>query len=187
LSHIPKTDYTNRFIELDYYGHVWKDKVYQALVVEFKIYAIDWQELLDDYETQFQFHCVPFPFLVEMLDNLKQQGYLLGIVSNGRGEFQMRAISGLGIQDYFNVILISETEGIRKPQPEIFHRAIEKLGVSARNSIFVCDNLEADIMGAKSAKMHTIWKRNSLWLEPPSADAIINELSEILPILDSYS
>jgi putative hydrolase of the HAD superfamily len=128
LSHIPKTDYTNRFIELDYYGHVWKDKVYQALVVEFKIYAIDWQELLDDYETQFQFHCVPFPFLVEMLDNLKRQGYLLGIVSNGRGEFQMRAISGLGIQDYFNVILISETEGIKKPQPEIFHRAIEKLG-----------------------------------------------------------
>jgi putative hydrolase of the HAD superfamily len=187
LSHISKIDYANRFVELDCHGHVWKDKVYQALVAEFRIDEIGWQELLYDYETQFQFHCVPFPFLVEMLNKLKEQGYLLGIISNGRGEFQMRAISGLGIQDYFDVILISETEGIRKPQPDIFHRAVEKLGISSEDSFFVGDNPEADILGAKSAKMYTIWKRNSHWLEPESADAIIDELSEIPLLLDSLS
>ena len=37
LSHIPKNDYIARFIELDCHGHVWKDKVYQALVTEFAI------------------------------------------------------------------------------------------------------------------------------------------------------
>jgi putative hydrolase of the HAD superfamily len=187
LSHISKIDYANRFIELDCHGHVWKDKVYQALVAEFRIDEIGWQELLHDYETQFQFHCVPFPFLVEMLNKLKEQGYLLGIISNGRGEFQMRAISGLGIQDYFDVILISETEGIRKPQPDIFYRAVEKLGISSEDSFFVGDNPEADILGAKSAKMYTIWKRNSHWLEPESADAIIDELSEIPLLLDSLA
>jgi putative hydrolase of the HAD superfamily len=187
LSHISKIDYANRFVELDCHGHVWKDKVYQALVAEFRIDEIGWQELLHDYETQFQFHCVPFPFLVEMLNKLKEQGYLLGIISNGRGEFQMRAISGLGIQDYFDVILISETEGIRKPQPDIFHRAVEKLGISSEDSFFVGDNPEADILGAKSAKMYTIWKRNSHWLEPESADAIIDELSEIPLLLDSLA
>jgi putative hydrolase of the HAD superfamily len=187
LNHIAKIDYSNRFIELDCHGHVWKDKVYQDLVTEFKIDAIDWQELLHDYETQFQFHCIPFPGLVEMLNRLKQQGYLLGIISNGRGEFQMSAISGLGIKDYFDVILISETERIRKPRLEIFHRAIDRLGVSAQESVFVGDNPEADIMGAKNAKMQAIWKRNSLWLEPKSANAIINELSEIPPILDALS
>jgi putative hydrolase of the HAD superfamily len=187
LSHISKIDYANRFVELDCHGHVWKDKVYQALVAEFRIDEIGWQELLHDYETQFQFHCVPFPFLAEMLNKLKEQGYLLGIISNGRGEFQMRAISGLGIQDYFDVILISETEGIRKPQPDIFHRAVEKLGISSEDSFFVGDNPEADILGAKSAKMYTIWKRNSHWLEPESADAIIDELSEIPLLLDSLA
>lgn len=187
LSHIPKIDYANRFIELDCHGHVWKDKVYQALVAEFRIKAIGWQELLHDYETQFQFYCVPFPFLFEMLNKFKEQGYLLGIISNGRGEFQMSAISGLGIRDYFNVILISETEGIRKPQPEIFHRAIDKLGVSAQDSIFVGDNPEADIVGAKNANMRTIWKHNFHWLEPELADAIINELIEIPLILDYLS
>jgi putative hydrolase of the HAD superfamily len=187
LNYITKLAYTNRFIELDCHGHVWKDEVYRSLVDEFKVDGIDWQELLHDYETQFQFHCIPFSGLVKMLNKLKQQGYLLGIISNGRSKFQMSAISGLGIKDYFDVILISETEGIRKPHPEIFHRAIYRLGVSAQESIFVGDNPDADIMGAKNAKMQAIWKRNSLWLEPESADAIINELSEIFPILNSLS
>jgi putative hydrolase of the HAD superfamily len=102
LNHIPKIDYVTRFIQLDCRGHVWKDKVYQTLVKEFEIGGISWQTLLDDYEIQFQFHCVPFYFLVEMLGMLKQQGYLLGIITNGRGKFQSRSIAGLGIQDYFD-------------------------------------------------------------------------------------
>lgn len=116
-----------RFIELDCHGYLWKDKVYRALVAEFKISGLDWQTLLQDYEAQFQFHCVPFPFIVEVLSTLKQQGYLLGIVSNGVGVFQTRAIAGLGIQDYFEAILISEIEQVRKPQAEIFDRAASQL------------------------------------------------------------
>jgi putative hydrolase of the HAD superfamily len=184
LSHIPKVNYVNRFIELDSNGHVWKDKVYQKLVDEFKIDRLSWQDLLQDYETQFQFHCLPFPCLFEMLDVLKQQGYLLGIISNGRGEFQTRSIFGLGIQDYFDTILISELEQLRKPQPEIFYRAMNRLGVSAQNSIFVGDNPEADILGAKNAGMQAIWKRSSYWLDAQAADASIDELSEIPALLE---
>jgi putative hydrolase of the HAD superfamily len=186
LSHIPKTDYTNRFIELDCHGYVWKDKVYQDLVTQFEIETITWQALLNDYEKQFQFHCVPFANLVEMLNTLKQQGYWLGIISNGRGEFQNRAISGLGIQDYFDVILISEIEGVRKPTTEIFQRAMTRLGVSAQNSVFVGDNPDADILGAKSAGMGAIWKRSSQWLEAKGADASIDDLSEIPSILELF-
>jgi putative hydrolase of the HAD superfamily len=186
LSHISKTDYTNRFIELDCHGYVWKDKVYQDLVAEFKIDSITWQALLNDYEAQFQFHCVPFPGLIEMLNTLQQQGYLLGIISNGRGEFQTKAISGLGIQNYFDVMLISEIEGVRKPATEIFQRAMTRLGVSAQNSLFVGDNPDADILGAKSAGMRTIWKRSSQWIEATGADAAIDELSEISSILEQF-
>jgi putative hydrolase of the HAD superfamily len=186
LSHIPKIDYVTRFIELDCRGHVWKDKVYQTLAIEFEIGGMSWQALLNDYETQFQFHCVPFHFLVEMLNALKQQGYLLGIVTNGFGQFQTRSIEGLRIRDYFDVVLISEVEQVRKPQPEIFQRAMSRLGVSAPDSVFVGDHPEADILGAKSAKMRTIWKRNSHWLEAKEADAIIDELSEIPLILEQF-
>jgi putative hydrolase of the HAD superfamily len=187
LSHISQADYTARFIELDCHGHVWKDKVYQDLVVEFEIISITSQALLDDYETQFQFHCVPFIGLVEMLDTLNQQGYQLGIITNGRGEFQANAISGLGIQAYFDAILISELEQVRKPEVEIFNRAITRLGGTAQNSVFVGDNPQADIMGAKNAHLRTIWKRSPLWQEAAAADATIDELMEIPAILEKFN
>jgi putative hydrolase of the HAD superfamily len=186
LSHISKQDYIARFIELDCHGHVWKDKVYQDLVVEFAIEGISWQSLLEDYELQFQYHCVPFQFLTEMLDELKERGYLLGIITNGRGQFQARAIDGLGIRDYFDTILISEIEGVRKPQVEIFQRAIDRLGILATNSIFVGDHPEADIIGAKGAKMKTIWKRNLAWTDANAADAIVDELNEISSLLERF-
>jgi putative hydrolase of the HAD superfamily len=187
LSHIPKNDYIARFIELDCHGHVWKDKVYQALVSEFAIEGMSWQSLLEDYEMRFQFHCVPFQFLTEMLNELKQQGYVLGIITNGRGQFQARAIDGLGIRDYFDAILISEVEQVRKPQVEIFQRALDRLGVAALDSVFVGDHPEADIAGAKGAMMKTIWKRNSSWTEAKEADAIIDELNEIPLILEQFN
>jgi putative hydrolase of the HAD superfamily len=185
LSHISKSDYIARFTELDCHGHVWKDKVYQELVEEFKIKGLTWQMLLQDYEQQFQNHCIPFLGLVEMLILLKKQDYLLGIISNGWGEFQTHAIEGLGIKSYFDVILISDFEQIRKPQPEIFHRAAQRLGVMSQDCIFVGDNPEADIIGAKNAGMKTIWKRNLSWKEPKAADAMIDELHEIPTILKS--
>jgi putative hydrolase of the HAD superfamily len=187
LSHIPKDNYMARFIELDGHGHVWKDKVYQSLVSEFAIEGMSWQSLLEDYEMQFQFHCVPFQFLAEMLNELQQQDYLLGMITNGRSLFQARAIDGLGIREYFEAILISEVEQVRKPQVEIFQRAMNRLGVSASDSVFVGDHPEADIAGAKGAMMKTIWKRNSSWAAAKEADAIIDELNEIPSVLEQFN
>ena len=187
LSHIPKKAYISRFIELDCHGHVWKDRVYQDLVTEFSIKTISWRTLLEDYEMRFQFHCVPFQSLTEMLNELKQRGYLLGIITNGRGEFQARAIDGLGIRDYFDTILISEVEQVRKPQLEIFQRALKHLDVAALDSVFVGDNPKADIAGAKGAMMKTIWKRNSSWTEATEADAIVDRLDEIPAIIEQFN
>ena len=179
LGHIPQPDYVARWLELDCRGHVWKDVVYQQLVLEFEITKSSWQELLHDYETQFIFHCVPFAGLKEMLAFFKQQDYRLGIVSNGRGIFQSRAIDGLGIASFFDTILISEVEELRKPQPEIFHRALFKLSSVANEAVFVGDDPEADVRGAKSAGLKAVWKRNQFHIEPKEANSIIDELYEL--------
>lgn len=184
--HIIKKDYMERFIQLDCHGYVWKDKVYRSLIEEFKITQVSWQDLLDDYETQFIHHCIPFPRAIETINLLKQQNYLLGLITNGLERFQSRSIQGLGLRDHFNTVLISEAENIKKPQPEIFHRALSRLGVTGKTSVYVGDNPEADILGAKNAGLKTIWKRNKFWLEPNQSDAVINELDEILPILEQW-
>ncbi len=186
LGHISKADYVARFVALDCRGQVWKDRVYQALVEEFKLEGITWQLMLEDYETQFRFHCVPFAGLLEMLSELKHQGYLIGIVTNGLKAFQCRSIEGLSIQDYMDVVLVSDQENIRKPQAEIFQRAMDRLNVSASQSVFVGDNPKADIAGAKGANMRAIWKRNPYWPETREADAIIDCLDEIPHLLESF-
>jgi putative hydrolase of the HAD superfamily len=64
---------------------------------------------------------------------------------------------------------------------------MDMLGVSAQDSVFVGDNPEADIMGAKNAKLLTIWKRSQLWQKAEGADAIIEQLMEIPTILANFN
>jgi putative hydrolase of the HAD superfamily len=52
-------------------------------------------------------------------------------------------------------VLVSEAEGLRKPDPLIFRRAAERLGVEAGECLFVGDNPEIDIIGAAAAGMQT--------------------------------
>ena len=70
------------------------------------------------------------------------------MITNGRTEFQSKSIQGLGIKDYFDTILISEAEQIRKPQPEIFHTAVSRLKATVETSVYIGDNPQADIIGA---------------------------------------
>ncbi|MBY6037767.1 HAD family hydrolase [Fictibacillus nanhaiensis] len=179
---IPKDTFINRFIELDCQGYVWKDKVYKQLVDEFQIKEITWEMLLQDYIDNFKHACIPFDHLKSMLEQLKQQSIKLGIITNGYGQFQRNNIKALCIEHYFDVILVSECEGIKKPNPQIFARALEQLQISPNESVYVGDHALHDICGSKQAGMTAIWKsavRN--W--DVEADYIIEGLAEIPKII----
>ncbi|WP_078380669.1 HAD family hydrolase [Sutcliffiella halmapala] len=181
VGHIPKETYITRFIELEKRGYVWKDQVYQQLVKECKITGITWEELFQDYLTEFKNCCEPFVNLITMLDTLKEQNFLLGMITNGFGQFQMDNIKALGIEAYFDVILISEWEGIKKPDSQLFHRAIEKLNISPQESIFIGDHPLNDVKGAKDIGMISIWKKDNQFNDV-EADYIVDDLME-LPVI----
>lgn len=178
LSSIPKKKYVQRFIELDQRGYVWKDKVYQQLIEEFDLKNITWEELLDDYLYSFKNSCVPFHYLIGMLSELKRNNFLLGVITNGKGRFQMDNIKALEIDSYMDAILISEWEGVKKPEPEIFQRALQRLGVRPEHSVFVGDHPEKDVKAAKDVGMKTIWKRDQQW-HRAEADLMIEDLGEV--------
>ncbi|WP_462411581.1 HAD family hydrolase [Neobacillus sp. Marseille-QA0830] len=182
VGHIPKDSYISRFIELDNRGYVWKDKVYQLLTQEFQIAGITPEELLQDYIREFKNHCIPFPHLLEMLKDLKRLNILLGIITNGYGQFQMDNIIALGIESHLDIILVSEWEEIKKPDPQIFKRALEKLKVLPEQAIFVGDHPENDVKAAQKVGMKGIWKKD-LHRENVEADFTINDLSEISLII----
>lgn len=178
LGHINQSDYIQRFIELDKHGYVWKDKVYEQLVEEFTIKGMSTKQLLEDYLAHFAAQCVPFPHLISMLRELKAHNILLGMITNGRTEFQAGNIEALRIAQYFDVILISEKEGLRKPDKRIFERALDRLGVQAEQAVFVGDHPANDVAAAAGAGMISVWKRNAQW-EDADAHFIINGLDEI--------
>jgi putative hydrolase of the HAD superfamily len=186
VGHIPKEMYVKRFIELDKRGYVWKDKVYQQLVDEFNIVNITSEELLQDYISEFKNNCVPFANLTQMLEVLKSSNILLGMITNGYGQFQMDNIKALGIEKYFDVILVSEWEGIKKPYPEIFNRILEQLNVSAYECIYVGDHPENDVKAAKNLGMKGIWKKDFQWSNV-DADCIVDDLGEIPLIIANLS
>ena len=186
LSHIPKEQYVSRFIQLDKRGYVWKDKVYQQLIDEFTITSVTWEALLQDYLNEFKHHCVGFPHIHEMLEGLKKNGFALGMITNGYGQFQMDNINALNIEKYFDVILVSEWERIKKPDPQIFINALQKLYVEPSESIFIGDHPENDVKAAQNVGMKGIWKKDAEWNDV-QADAVINDYLELSAIIENLN
>lgn len=186
LSHIPKEQYVSRFIELDNRGYVWKDKVYQQLIDEFNISSVTCEELLQDYLDEFKHHCVGFPHIHEMLEELKNNKIALGMITNGYGHFQMDNIKALNIKKYFDVILVSEWEGIKKPNPKIFMNALEKLNIEPSESLFIGDHPENDVKAAQNVGMKGIWKKDNQWNDV-KADATIVDYLELPLIMKNLS
>jgi putative hydrolase of the HAD superfamily len=182
--HVPQDKFMQRFFQLDQRGYVWKDYVYRGLVEEFSLNGVGWEELLADYVNHFREACVPFHGAADILHRLRDKGIRLALVTNGRGWFQTGNIRALGIESYFDAILISEWEGVAKPSPEIFHRALDRLGVEPAEAVFVGDHPVNDIAAARAVGMKAVWKRDPIWPEPVEVDGVIDELGELLPWLE---
>ena len=84
--------------------------------------------------------------------------YNLSIITNGFSESQYIKLKESSIVDYFDHVFISEEIGINKPDPAIFHYAVNKSGAqSIDNCLMVGDTYQTDIMGAISAGMKSIY------------------------------
>ena len=178
---VNQVDYVARFIELDRHGYVSKEKVYAQLTYDFAFHTVSSDRLLKDYTEQFNYSCVPYPNLSVMLNELKRRKYKLGMITNGYGRFQMDNIERLGIDHLFDTVLISEWEGVKKPNPEIFILALERLGVSSSEAIYMGDHPINDIQASNHVGMTSVWKKTNVWNDIEiEADFTIDELNEIL-------
>lgn len=176
LGAVPLEAYVARFVELDARGHVRKELVYEQLAAAFGLGAGAPAELFRDFGARYHRHAVGFAGLHEMLSELRAGGVRLGVVTNGSTVHQRATIDALGIGDFFDAVLISEAEGLRKPDPRMFEHALERLDVGPTEAVFVGDHPEVDIAAAKRAGMRAVWKRDPYWGECPSADAAIDSL-----------
>lgn len=104
----------------------------------------------------------PVDGAVDVLRSLEAAGYKLGVVSNAFGtverqleELRVCSVTSDGMPRVGTVI-DSHLVGIEKPDPRIFHLALEALGTEASRSIYVGDTVKFDVLGAEAAGLHPV-------------------------------
>jgi len=123
-----------------------------------------------------------FPETEEVLEYLKGR-YRLAVISNASSELPRYAIKRLGLESYFEVIVLSRDIGIRKPSPEIFKFTLQKLRLSSSQAVHVGDSMEKDVLGAKRAGMKAVWINRSGEEASVDADYVLRSISELTRIL----
>ena len=146
---------------------------------------------LSEFHRVTQAHWYPEEDAIPTLQRLRQMGYRLATISNAADDANTPVlVDKLGARPYLEFVLSSAKQGDRKPNPVIFHTALEKLGVSADRAVMVGDTLGADILGAHNCGIYAIWitrradtSANRAHGDTIKPDAKIASLSELPPLM----
>jgi putative hydrolase of the HAD superfamily len=187
LGPVRMEEFSTLFGALDQRGYVPKTEVYELMRGKLGFSLPLSRAMTDDYFLSYPRFCTGFPSMMETLHVLRDRGIKLAIVTNASVSFQTSAIEALRIKHLFDAIVISEAEGVRKPDRRIFGLTLGRLGVTAPEAVFVGDHPEIDVRGAQDAGMRAIWKRDDYWGSCPFADAVIGELDELPGVLDRFA
>ena len=96
-----------------------------------------------------------------------------------------KSLRKMGISEFFNVVVVSEEVGWRKPSVKIFQTALNKLQIEPFNAVYIGDSPNEDIKGAKEAGLKTIFvpsqfnKLEDLKESKQEPDRIAKDLTEI--------
>ena len=186
LADIGRDRFVACFLALEDEGRTPKVTVYPALVAELGIVTPPAAQLLADYQALYPGYATLSPGATRTLVALRASGLKLGIVTNGNGTVQNGKIDATGLRPLLDIVLVSEVEGLRKPDPRFFALALQRLGVTAAETMFVGDNPAADVDGARNAGLCAVWYHSTTdWPQglAPSTHTI-TALPELLGLAD---
>jgi len=119
-----------------------------------------------------------YPDAAEVVPKLAGAGFMLGVVSNWNPHLT-KILADHGLARHFKTVTVSTLAGVQKPDPQIFQKALQEIGVGPEASIFVGNNYEDDIVGACTAGIRAaLLQRNG-----DRSSQGITDLRELLPHL----
>jgi putative hydrolase of the HAD superfamily len=125
---------------------------------------------------------VLFDDVMPALGDLKKRNLKLGLISNI--EQNMTAtLDKLGLSAKLDFVVTSQDAGFTKPQPQIFQYALKQSGVKSAEAVYVGDQYQVDIVGAKGAGIKGILlDRDDYYQEKLDCPKIksLNELTQFL-------
>lgn len=132
---------------------------------------------------------VPYPDADKVLRTLRERGYRLGIIASQPLGSEQR-LARFGLRDYFEVICSSAEEGVAKPDPELFRRALTRAGCAPADAVMIGDRTDNDVAPAKALGMQTVLIRQGyggyhvIHHEGEIPDLTVDCLPELLDIFE---
>ncbi len=126
------------------------------------------------------------------LSGLERRGYRIGAITNTAYSHEHigRILERLEVRDFFSVVTVSSEEGVAKPNPEVYARAIGRLSVKSCEAVFIGNELDVDVCGAQRAGLSAVlYDPESAASSKPLPEGVlaITKLLDILDILDMGS
>ncbi len=118
----------------------------------------------------------PIPEMIELVRSLKNDGYIVGVLSNVFSVTQ-EVIMAHGGYDAFDFAVTSCDVGFRKPEPDIFHAALRRLESIKPEEVIFLDDREANVTAAEKLGLQSIYVANQ--------DAAIRDIKVLLAAQDS--
>jgi putative hydrolase of the HAD superfamily len=97
-----------------------------------------------------------FPDSLPVLEEISRNGYAMAVVSDAQKAFCLQEGQMLGINDFFDHIILSTQYGFRKPDSRLFEIACSLLGIPPSEAVYIGDHPEKDVEGAKRIGMRVI-------------------------------
>lgn len=101
---------------------------------------------------------VPRPDAIATLEELRRRGFKLGMISNATSEMSALWAESL-FAPHFDAVLFSADEQMMKPDPRLYERMAELLGVAPSECVFVGDGAYRELQGAEAVGMTAVWIR----------------------------
>lgn len=95
------------------------------------------------------------PDIIPMLTKLKEEGILIGLISNCYSE-EVEVIRQSSLFPYFDAVYLSYEQGLWKPDEEIFRRCMEGLSVKAEECLYIGDGGSYELETAKRLGMTAV-------------------------------
>jgi len=165
---VPFDDFIKAYVPINFaYWRLYREEKISKEVLRYERLAKTFSEinfkaedpliykLAEDYITYLSTYNHLFDHTISILETL-QKNYTLHIITNGFHEVQRKKLRNAKIYDYFTHIIDSESVGVKKPNPKIFHHALTLSNTVPEHALMIGDSLEADILGALNIGIYAI-------------------------------
>jgi len=172
------SDEERKTLEKNYWKNI-VDTVYQEVGM-FDKFDEHFDELFEVFRTD---AWTIFPETKKVLSTLKDKNYRLGIISN----FDSRVydvMRNLQINEYFDKFVISSEAGHAKPDPNIFHVALHKMGVDPKECLHIGDNIYNDFHGPRALGIQALLLDRENEYESIGDQHKIRNLNELAKLLE---